>query len=280
MDIYRMLQRGAVPGFNFPCSCDKWLHKLYRTAQPSVLRDDRALPLSDLLKLEPKLFFPASAIDRLVSIEMLDDVSLCKCDYCSTQRSTERDGYSGNERRKMLKEIVEERQGNNWRKVLVAILLYIGEIPSLYKVYGKLLSADGIDSIANLDIPGDIKENFQSASMLFRPEHLSLDRSTRHFPPMTRLPFLNEEVCGAGSFGVVTKVEIHPDYASEKVKALIAQYAVGPGKRLEPGQKVESGLKSAPATTRREPPLTAGSCLLHGKRLKAPETKVLKTRSI
>ncbi|EXJ71600.1 serine/threonine protein kinase [Cladophialophora psammophila CBS 110553] len=114
-------------------------------------------------------------------------------------------------------------------KIIVAVLLYTDQISQLYRLYKTLLSDEGIDALdGKEDIAEDVKERIRHAKAMFKPERISLDHPARNFPSGTRLPFLREDSPKSGSFGTVSKVEVHPEYIGDDVKELIKEYAGEP----------------------------------------------------
>ncbi|OAP54309.1 hypothetical protein AYL99_11410 [Fonsecaea erecta] len=231
MDILRSLRRGqGREDHEFENACQKWLYKLYLKAEPPVVydplsRDPRPLPLGKLIELEPKLFFPRSAILELVSRDMLRELTECTCRSCVFERATPAEGYSGGQRTRVIDAVLAPRDEP---KIIVAVLLYTDQISQLYRLYRTLLSDEGIDALdSKEDIAEDVKERIRHAKAMFKPERISLDHPARNFPSGTRLPFLSEGSPKSGSFGTVSKVEVHPEYLGDDVKELIKDYAGG-----------------------------------------------------
>ncbi|KIW31398.1 uncharacterized protein PV07_03049 [Cladophialophora immunda] len=229
MDILRSLRQGqGREDHEFDNACQKWLYKLYLKAEPPVVHDPRGsdprpLPLRKLTELEPKLFFPRSGILELVTRDMLRELTDCTCRSCVFEKPIPKEGYSGGQRTNVIDAIMRPRDEP---KIVVAVLLYTDQISQLYRLYKTLLSDEGIDAIdGKEDIAEDVKERIRHAKAMFKPECISLDHPERNYPSGTRLPFLSEDPHGSGSFGTVSKVEVHPEYLGDDVKELIKDYA-------------------------------------------------------
>ncbi|OAG42342.1 hypothetical protein AYO21_03510 [Fonsecaea monophora] len=229
MDILRSLRRGqGREDDEFDDACQKWLYKLYLKAEPPVVhdprsRDPRPLPLGKLIELEPKLFFPRSAVLELVTRDMLCELTECACRSCVYERATPSEGYSGGQRTRIIDAVMG---GRDESKIIVAVLLYTDQISQLYRLYRTLLSDEGIDALdGKEDIAEDVRERIRYAKPMFKVERISLDRPARNFPSGTRLPFLSEGSPKSGSFGTVSKIEVHPEYLGDDVKELIKSYA-------------------------------------------------------
>ncbi|KIX95279.1 uncharacterized protein Z520_09196 [Fonsecaea multimorphosa CBS 102226] len=111
-------------------------------------------------------------------------------------------------------------------KIIVAVLLYTDQISQLWRLQRTLLSDEGIDALADREVLAeDVRERIRHAKAMFKPVRISLDHPARNYPSGTRLPFLSEGSPKSGSFGTVSKVEVHPEYLGDDVKALIREYA-------------------------------------------------------
>jgi len=212
---------------------------MYLKAEPPVVynprSDHRPLPLGKLIELEPKIFFPRSAIVDLVTPDMLNELTQCGCWSCITEKATAAEGYSGPQRTK----IVDAFMARDDLKIILGVLLYTDQVSQIYRIYTTLLADEGVDAIDGKEaIAEDVKERIRRAKAIFKPERFSLDRPTQNFPSGTRLPFLSEDSPKSGSFGTVSRVEVHPEYIDNDVKELIKLYAGEHSGSHSPDQKV------------------------------------------
>lgn len=205
MEVYRAFV-GPFPG----CSSYNALCDIYRTAQPPLPDDPAQSSLDILLARDSKMFFPRSAIKKILDKPRIREILNCSCDRCKIGRE------SGKVRFDTLVEWV-----SNNGQIVLAVLIYLGHtwlIKSLGEKADKI-SDDNLDAVFSIianrqpaGLPKAFKESYQCALYLFQPPRFTLGSPTLVCDDRQRFPYLNEEFVARGSFAEVYKFEIHPDY--------------------------------------------------------------------
>lgn len=225
MELYRVL---STPLDQSLCFCDRYIKELYRIACPELPSGDEVLDLEKLTESEAKIFFPREAVRDFITQSLIKDITECPCSRC--EPFVPRSG----ERTNLVKQVFDSPAGAS---LIVANLIYLRETRRLYEISKSTDFADGIDSVTLTGHP-TFEKNFSRTKALFKPPTLKLGHTESRYEPGTRLPFINEQYCDEGSFGVVTSFEIHPDYINGEVRDLVHGYISRPGEVIPPTTKV------------------------------------------
>ena len=214
MELYRVL---STPLPQSDCFCDQYLRELYQRACPELPSSPEDLDLERLVEAEAKIFFPSRAVYNFIigTQELLENITNCPCSSCTSHMPSSR------ERIALLKQC---RDSPKNASLIVANLIYLRETRMLYKISVSTdFRGQGIGEVMLAEYP-IFQKNFARTKALFKPPTLRLGHTESHYEPGTRFPYINEENCGGGSFGVVTKFEIHEDYIDKQVEKLVHRY--------------------------------------------------------
>ena len=214
MELYRVL---STPLPQSDCFCDRYLKELYKRACPELPSSPEDLDLERLAEAEAKIFFPSKAVYNFIigTQELLENITKCRCSSCTSHMP------NSGQRKDLLKQC---RDCPENASLIVANLIYLRETRMLYEISTSIdFREQGIGEVRLTEHPV-FEKNFSRTKALFKPPTLRLGHTENRYEPGTRFPYINEKNCGGGSFGVVTKFEIHEDYIDEQVKELVHRY--------------------------------------------------------
>lgn len=214
MELYRVL---STPLLQSDCLCDRYLRELYKRACPELPSKQEDLDLERLAEDEAKIFFPTKAVINFIidTQDLLENITNCPCSSCMSHMP------NSGQRKDLLKQCRDSPENAS---LIVANLIYLRETRMLYTISTSIdFKEQGIGEVKLTENPV-FERNFSRTKALFKPPTLRLGHTESRFEPGTRFPYKNEARCGKGSFGVVTKFEMHEDYIDEQVAELVHRY--------------------------------------------------------
>ncbi len=168
------------------------------------------------------MFFLQSGIKTILTRDMAESILDCQCETCAAERESNsiRFEYSVNW-------IIKKAH------LLLAILIYLDDTHWINKFVAKDINDNELHKVINFlseHEPGGLslgfKESYQITLNLFKPSMFVTGSPEFHNDDYERLTYLNDEYWVEGSFAVVRRFEIHPDYLDGTLKSIVAKYAL------------------------------------------------------
>ncbi|KAH7006595.1 kinase-like domain-containing protein [Fusarium venenatum] len=226
MDLYRLLALSEnVQG----CEGRKRLHieGLLNCACPEIKFPE--LSFADYAKRDPKMFFSRTRLNNYFEL-FIDDLLDCKCQECKAAKNADMDIL-------WVSRMKTRVQSHPW---ILGFMIYLGKLHYIYywmkwdffNLRGELEKAILVDGLVEkeliktkFDLP-IFQEAYNRAISMFFPMDFQIQNndlcSYRDLPDSRRFPYSEEEpISTTGFYGVMTKVEIVPEYLDESIIDLV-----------------------------------------------------------
>ncbi|CAF3452419.1 unnamed protein product [Fusarium graminearum] len=249
MDLYRLLALSenvqACEGRQRP-----HIKELLNCVYPTI--DFSQLSFDKYARRDPKMFFSRTRLNNYFG-RFVNDLLKCNCQECRTAKEVDMDimGISG------MKTLL---QGHPW---IPGFMIYLGKLHFIYywikwgffDSRGVLKNAILDDALVKKDLiqtePDRLifQKAYNHAISMFFPMSFQIENNEacpyRYLPESRRFPYSREEpISTKGFYGVMTKVEIVPEYLDRRIVDLVVERYPTSGTDAGSDRKLLFALKS------------------------------------
>ncbi|CAF3495459.1 unnamed protein product [Fusarium graminearum] len=249
MDLYRLLALSenvqACEGRQRP-----HIKELLNCVYPTI--DFSQLSFDKYARRDPKMFFSRTRLNNYFG-RFVNDLLKCNCQECRTAKEVDMDimGISG------MKTLL---QGHPW---ILGFMIYLGKLHFIYywikwgffDSRGVLKNAILDDALVKKDLiqtePDRLifQKAYNHAISMFFPMSFQIENNEacpyRYLPESRRFPYSREEpISTKGFYGVMTKVEIVPEYLDRRIVDLVVERYPTSGTDAGSDRKLLFALKS------------------------------------
>lgn len=228
MDLYRLLALSenvqACEGRQRP-----HIKELLNCVYPTI--DFSQLSFDKYARRDPKMFFSRTRLNNYFG-RFVNDLLKCNCQECRIAKEVDMDimGISG------MKTLL---QGHPW---ILGFMIYLGKLHFIYywikwgffDSRGVLKNAILDDALVKKDLiqtePDRLifQKAYNHAISMFFPMSFQIENNEacpyRYLPESRRFPYSREEpISTKGFYGVMTKVEIVPEYLDRRIVDLVVE---------------------------------------------------------